>query len=154
MKSDDKKVVTEVTPSSFDKGAFDRFMDRAAPKMSEGGQAGGAMRRREATCTIDHRMCEPGYFDAAFQITVSSLTSADELDALKAAGSETSIGHVMAKRSVRSMNGRPLSRVEVDLLWEALGFSGRVAVMNLFTVHCTGADGASLGKSLNSVEIG
>lgn len=153
MESENKKTIT-AEEASFDPGAFDRFMDRAAPKVSAGGQGGGAMRRREATCTIDHRMCEPGYFDAAFQITVSSLSSADELDALKTAGAETAIGHVMAKRSIRAMNGRPLSRIEVDMLWEALGFGGRVAVLNLFTVHCTGADGASLGKSLTSVEVG
>ena len=140
-------------PTTFDPGAFDAFMKRAAPSIAEGG-SGQAMRRREASTVIDHRLCEPGMFDAPIRVTVSSLNSADELDALKSAGSQAAIGHVMAKASIRKLNGRALKSFEVDMLWEALGFAGRVSVANLFMSHCTGADEALLGKSLSGVEVG
>jgi len=140
-------------PTVFDPGAFDRFLDRVAPTIANGG-AGAAMRRHEASAIIDHRLCEPGMFDAPFKVTVASLSSDDELAALKNATSQTTIGHIMAKASIRKMNERPLKSFEVDMLWEALGFAGRVAIANLFMKHCTGADEALLGKSLNGVEIG
>lgn len=151
--SNEEVLAAQPAQQVFDAGAFDRFLNRAAPSISEGG-AGQAMRRREASTVIDHRICEPGYFDAPFRITVSSLSSADELLALKNAGDQTAIGHVMAKSAVRKMNGRNLKSFEVDMLWEALGFAGRCAVANLFMQHCTGADDALLGKSLSGVEVG
>lgn len=153
MTTKETESVAVNPPATFDPNAFDLFMKRAAPTIADGG-SGQALRRREASTVIDHRICEPGLFDAPFRVTVSSLNSADELAALKSADSQAAIGHVMAKASIRKLNDRPLKSFEVDMLWEALGFAGRVAVANLFMKHCTGADDALLGKSLSGVEVG
>jgi len=137
----------------FNPDALSAFMNRAAPTVSQGG-TGQALRRREATVVVDHRLCEPGYFDEPFKLGVHSLNSADELEALKAGGTETALGHLLAKKSIRTLNGRPMKSYEVDTLWEVLGTAGRMVVVNTFMAHCTGQDDLLLGKSLASVEVG
>ena len=143
----------EPVPSIFDPGAFDAFIDRVSTTVSDGG-APKTIRRRSATVTIDHRLCEPGLFEEPFQLTVEGLSSDDELAALNSSSDGQSIAFNMTRRSIREFNGRKLKTHEVQVLWEALGLAGRIAVLNAFMHHCTGADEVLLGKSLKAVEIG
>lgn len=143
----------EPVPSIFDPSAFDAFMDRVSTTVSDGG-APRTIRRRTATVTVDHRLCEPGLFTEPFQLTVEGLSSDDELAALNSSNDGQSIAFNMTKRAIREFNGRKLKAHEKQVLWEALGLAGRIAVLNAFMHHCTGADDVLLGKSLKAVEIG
>ncbi len=143
------------TPAKASAKAFDAFIERRTAKASDGGPP-PALKRRQATVTIQHDICEPGAFDAPFELTLEGLSPKDELEAMGAAGDKGGAGmaFLMAKRSVKAFAGRPLRNWEVDLLWESLGFAGRAAVSSAFMEHCTGVQNeASLGNSLG-VEIG
>jgi len=151
--TDDDDKPEEMPSSSFEPAAFDSFLDRVSSKASDGGRP-KSIRRRTATVTIDHRLCEPGMFDEPFNLTVVGLNSADELKAMSSATDGQASAFVMAKSSIREFNGRRLKSEDVRVLWEALGTAGRIAVVNAFMNHCTGADSVILGNSLKAVEIG
>lgn len=132
---------------------FKGILAKLSSKASEGGQA-KTIRRRTATFVVDAELCEPSAFDEDFKVTVEGLSAGAELDALKESGEGTSMGFALAKRSIKQFNGKMLKKHEVDLLWDLLGFAGRLEVVNKFMEHCTGVgDGATLGKSLG-VELG
>ena len=148
-----KETSTIEAQSSFTPGAFDDFLNRVSTVVSDGG-APKTIRRRMATVTIDHRLCEPGLFEEPFQLTVEGLSSDDELAALNSSSDGQSIAFNMTLKSIREFNGRKLKKHEVQVLWEALGLAGRIAVLNAFMRHCTGADEDLLGKSLSAVVVG
>jgi hypothetical protein len=135
-------------PASTFSESFKQVVARQATSASSG-DAPKTIRRRRATFTIDHELCEPGVFGEDFKVTVEGLSAAQELDALKSGSDGASMGFAMAKLSIREFNGRPLQGHEREMLWEWLGFAGRTAVTSEYMKHCTGVgDGASLGKSL------
>lgn len=139
--------------SSFSPGTFDSFMDRMSSKASDGGRP-KSIRRRVATVTIDHRLCEPGLLVEDFRLEIQALDGETELAALGNTSSGEAASFAMAKSSIRKFNGRALQKHEVDVLWEALAFGGRTVVTNVFVMHCTGADETILGNSVRQVEIG
>jgi hypothetical protein len=132
---------------------FKSILGKLSSKASEGG-APKNIRRRLVTFVLDHELCEPGAFEEDFKLTLEGLSSGAELDALKESGEGTSMGFALAKRSIKQFNGKALRKHEVEVLWDLLGFAGRLATVDKFMEHCTGVgDGASLGKSLG-VELG
>lgn len=148
---DSPPVLVDTKDETFDPGALDAFLAKVSSKASEGG-SGKSIRRRIAHVTLYPDMCEPGLFDAPFKLTIEGLSAPQELDALKEAADGLSMGLAMARRSIRRMNEKPIKSSVLPVLWEGLGFAGRIAVMNCYLKYCTGASAASLGKSLG-VEI-
>lgn len=139
--------VEKVSDSTFSV-SFKQVLGRMSTKASEG-KAPKTIRRRRATFTVDHEACEPGAFPEDFRLTVEGLSADQELSALKSGADGASMGFAMAQRSLREFNGTPLQAHERDILWDLLGFAGRMIVVNEYMKHCTGVgDGASLGKSL------
>lgn len=138
---------------AYDPGEFDEFLGRVTTKTSSGRKP-APLRRRTATVKIDPALCLPDTFHSKFKLTLVSLNSNDEKKALQAGTDGQTVAFAMTKMAIKKFNGRPLQRHHVDLIWEALGTSGRSAVTNVFMAHCTGANDKALGKSLASVEIG
>lgn len=129
------------------KGALGAMLDNVTGKVSEGGAPKG-IRRRTAKFTIAAAVCEPDTFPTDFEVEVSSLSQAEELEAFKEGG-ETGSSAVfsMAKRSLRTIDGEPVRKNYRDLVWDALGFGGRTVVVNHFTEHCLGVAPKESGDS-------
>ena len=134
-----------------DPTALKRLVDKFSTKLSDGTMPKG-IQRRKATVVIDPELCEPDTFDGPVVIGLEGINAAAELDALKGASDGASAGYAMARKAMRTINGQPMKKHEADLVWEALGFSGRALVMSTFLEKCTGASGAALGKSLGITE--
>jgi len=112
--------------------------------------------RREITFTIDHTVCAPGIFEEDFEITLSALTSADELAAARASKGEVTVMALdMARRSIVAVDGEPLdrSRGQDEWLWQVLGGGGRQLVAAMFAQVGTPGE-AALGKALETLRIG
>jgi hypothetical protein len=140
-------------PASTFSAAFAAVMEQFTGKISDGTQP-KKLQRRVTTIVVDYLLCEPDVYSEDFKLTLEGLNSDAELAAIKAASDGASMGFVMAKKSVTHFNGKPLKAIERDVLWETLGFAGRVHVTDAFMKYCTGVgDGMSLGKSLG-VELG
>ena len=130
-----------------------RLMSKLTVKASSGSAPKG-IRRRTAEVPIDPALCEPDTFDAPFTVGIESLPPQQEMEAMKAGGDGVMLGLALARKSLRTIDGVPLKRVEADVLWDALGFQGRLVLCNAYLQHCTGVkDGAALGKSLG-IEVG
>ena len=140
-------------PAPVADDTMSRLMQKLTVKASDGVAPKG-IRRRTADVPIDPALCEPDTFDAPFTVGIESLPPAMEMAAMKEGGDGVTIGLALAKRALRTVDGRPLKKVEIDVLWDALGFQGRLVVCNAYLAHCTGvADGGALGKSLG-IEVG
>lgn len=147
----------EVTPVVTEKPAPDpalvdpNALDRLVAKMSTSASSGEGpkrIQRRSHTVVIDPAICELDTFDAPFKLRLEGLSAEAELEAYRS-GDSTTAGLTMAKKAIREMNGKPLRKSQIDLIWECLGMSGRMAVVNAFMVHCTGVD-SGLGKSVKT----
>lgn len=141
------ETVVDPKEEDFDPAALDAFIAKVSSKASAGG-SGKKIRRRIAHVTVYPEMCEPDAFDKPFRLTIEGLSSAQEATALQGASDGFSMGLAMGKLSIRAMNGKAIKTNYVAPLWEALGFAGRIAVMNSYLKYCTGANAAELGKSL------
>jgi hypothetical protein len=135
-------------------GAMAALMAKRTVKASSG-EAPKRIRRRTANVPIDHNLCEPDTFDADFVIGIESLPPDKELAALKISGGDgMAVGLALARQSLQSVDDVPLKAVEKDVLWESLGFAGRMVVVNAYLQHCTGTgNGSALGKAMG-IEIG
>jgi hypothetical protein len=92
---------------------------------------GGKIRRRRIKFTIDHTICEPGMFDADFDLVLTCPSSHDELAALKR--SENDPGAMifeLIRCCIVSVDGEQLHDGDLtrDAVWEALGLTGRQLV--------------------------
>lgn len=135
-------------PASTFSASFKNVLSRMSTKASEGGGP-KTIRRRRATFVVDYEGCEPDAFQEDFRLTIEGLNADQELEALKTAADGASMGLALAKRSLREFNGNVLQAHERDILWDLLGFAGRMVVVSEYMKHCTGVgDGLSLGKSL------
>ncbi len=145
MNSTDKNEPTPVD------GALAALEAKLSTKASEGG-APKKIARRTATVTVGPEVCEPDTFDAPVVIGLEAINSAQELEAMKSASDGASAGFAMAKRGMKTLNGVPMRKHQVELVWECLGFAGRAMVVNAYLTECTGAGGVDLGKSPASTE--
>lgn len=137
-----------------DTGLFDEVLARVAPRMSAGGGMKGLMRRR-LSFVVDHEMCEPGTFGEDFEVTITGLSSGQEMAAARAAGGDAMVmAFELAQRSLCEINSRPLSRGkgEQETLWEWLGSGGRNLVATMFTDLATPSKEAR-GKAEASLRV-
>jgi hypothetical protein len=107
--------------------------------------------RRKFEFQLDGSACAPGvfvdedgeYFDV--MVTLQSLSSAEEIEALTGVRDPNQAPYVLAKRSLLALNGHVLSADEREFFWEALGMGGRqLAFLAFGTIGS--ASGVALGK--------
>lgn len=150
---------------------------------ASGGDIHRSLRRRLVSIVIEPELCRPETFIKAFKLEMMELDSEQELRALAklgrfsvpdkgelepevspdgdtlpdgedAASAGQALAMALAREALFSVNGRKLGAHEKSLLWEILGFGGRLAAGMTFISHGTGLDPELLGKSVASVEIG
>lgn len=145
--------------------ATNDFMDRLLGRLPKGMDALSGkkplIRPREVTFLFDGSAGAPEIFTDAdtgdyldVEITVRSLSSADEIEALS--GISNNIGaapYALAKRSLHAVEGKPLNSEGRDLIWEALGSTGRQLVLMAFQGLGGGASEAAMGKYRSSFSI-
>ena len=105
--------------------------------------------RRYLSFTILADACLPGFFAEDFELTIGSLTPDDEVRSAGAAkGDAFAMGHQMARRSLVAFNGEGINRAdgEDEVLWSALGPTGRGIVLSMFTQLVTPSEDA-MGKA-------
>lgn len=146
-----KPTTPVAVPAPADPGALAALEAKLSSKASDGG-APKTIKRRKGTVTVPAEVCEPDTFDSPVTIGLEGINSAAELESLKAATDGASAGFAMAKRGMRTLNGAPMRKHQIDLVWECLGFSGRAMVVNAYLTQCTGASGVDLGNSPASTE--
>lgn len=135
-------------------GALRRAYENHTQK---GNLAGGVktLPRRMVTFTLDCTVCAPGVFDEDLEITLGSLTPAMELEAAnRSKGDPTSMAFHMARLSIQSVNGDPVSQSDGldEWLWAALDQGGRQLVVGMFAKIGT-PDPDAVGKASATVRI-
>ena len=144
------------SPNDFDPGFVDRLKAQHMPT-GEGALKGGGdlVPRRMITFELDGVECEPGVFVNAagdyvtFKITIRSLSSAQEVSALRGARDAAMAPMLLAAASLYKINDRVLSENERTFFWECLGSPGRQICMVAFQQMGAASTGA-LGKFLTS----
>lgn len=132
-----------------DQGMFDRVYQR----MTAEGVRPMDLPRREATFTVDHTVCMPGVFTEDFEVTIRSLSSADELAASRSSnGDPVIMAFALAKASLRAVNGRLLKTHEREVFWEWLDSGGRQVVTAVFT-KVGMADEETTKKAMGTLRI-
>lgn len=113
-------------------GALSRLMNRATT--DESGR-GGRLRRRRICFTIDPEICEPGAFEADFELVMEAPSAEQELAAAKLYGAQPGAMVLeLIKSCLVSIDGEPLrdSDMSREVVWEALGMTGRALIGEKF----------------------
>lgn len=88
------------------------------------------------------------------QITVRTLSSAEEIEALGSITNNVGAApYALAKRALYAVEGKPLKADQRELIWEALGSTGRQLVLMAFQNLGGGASEAAMGKYRSSFSI-
>lgn len=129
---------------------FQQFtrVDREALK------GGEVVPRRTYTFILDGASCEPGvfqtpdgkYFDC--KITLRSLRSDEELEALSTVQSAGQVPGVLTKKALWQINGKTLTFDQKTFFWEAFGMTGRTLCTLAFQTYIGSAGEGALGKLL------
>lgn len=132
-------------------GALRRAYEARTRAMTPGATP-AALPRRQATFVVTADTCAPGIFDADIEITMRSLSSREELEAIRESRAAETLTLALAKRSIYAVDGAPVSEEEREFLWEALGTAGRVLVGGFFAQIGAPGELAS-GKALETLRI-
>lgn len=154
-----------------DPSEWKRFLAAHTKAASEGGPP-PEIRRRHVVVTIFPEMCRPDTFKAPIEVKLRELDSAQERNAqlsvtaaaVAASGDEdpesrdpmmvtSAFSMALAKAAVVSVNDVAVASHEVNMLWEAIGFSGRQLLGEMFMLHCCGADAKAAEKSRRTFRI-
>jgi hypothetical protein len=107
------------------------------------------------TFTLDHTVCAPGVFDEDLEITLGSLTPSMELEAAnRSKGDPTSMAFLMARMSILSVDGDPVTASDGmdEWLWAALDQGGRQLTVAMFARIGT-PDPEAVGKASSTLRI-
>ncbi len=113
------------------------------------------LKRRRVSFLIDGSECEPDVFVTAagdyivFKITMQSLTSAEEIDALSGLKHAQMAPMLLARAAFKEVNDNPIPAAMRDFWWEALGMAGRQLCFLAFQSIGAASTGA-LGKFRSS----
>ena len=126
-------------------------MDRASKAVGTGADLGKSpIPRRKITFEVDPDACAPGIFPGPFLLTMQSLSSAEELTALRGVGDDAiAVGLSLAVASLHKLNGTEIGYTQRQWLWEALGSGGRQLCATMFA-RVGMANAGALGKALAS----
>lgn len=114
--------------------ASDDFMDQLIARLPTGKNALGGeslVKRREVSFDFYGGDGAPGFFinpEGDFvdiELTLVSLSSKDEMDALKGLQEEVEAPYALAKKALWKLQGRVIPEDNKDLIWEGLGQTGR-----------------------------
>lgn len=138
-------------PSALEE-AFERYTQELS---AAGGTLGGPqLPRRSITFTVDHTVCAPGVFEEDFELTLRTLTPAQELQAARSAGGDAvAMGFAMAQASLYAVDGQPLDQAHREFLWQVLDQAGRNLVVQIYTQLGTPSEEAA-GKARGSLRVG
>lgn len=157
----------------LDGQAFAKFLAKNSAQASSG--ALPSMRRRKVYVTIYPEMCRPNTFDGPIEIGLEELDSASERKAyLSVASSSPRIAEgapediesrdptmvgaafsmALARLALVELNGYRLQPHEAEMVWEALGLSGRQVCGQVFLEGACGMDQDVMAKSRASVRVG
>jgi hypothetical protein len=139
------------------KGAdlVDRLQARHLPKGQAALSATEIVKRRKLSFDIDGVDCEPDMFVdeegnyITFNVTLRSLSSAQEIEALRGIKDGTMAPFVMCRYSLYAINGKVLSENQRDFYWECLGSVGRQICLAGFNGLGAASEGA-MGKFLST----
>ncbi len=154
-----------------DPNEWRRFLAATSVDASTGG-APPEIRRRHVVVTIFPEMCRPDTFKAPIEVKLRELDSAQERNAqLSVTAAAQAIGDdeeiegrdpmmvtsafsmALAKAAIVAVNEVAVQSHEVNRLWEAIGFSGRQMLGEMFMLHCCGTDAKAWAKSRASFRI-
>ncbi len=137
-----------------DPGLLERVFDQRTKTGADALSGEDPIPRATAEFIMDHTCCAPGIWPGDFKIKIRSLTSGEEMDAMRGVDDPMAIATTLAKASIFALNGTPIkSSDQKDFLWEAIGSGGRQVVQNMFAQ--TGfAPQRALGKAMASITIG
>lgn len=122
-------------------------------------RAGPIVKRKRRTFVMMGSQCAPDLFtDPAtgdyidFKITMQSLTSTEEVEAIGGVTNPGQIPSLLAKRSLYAVNGKPITPERRDFLWEALGQQGRQVCLVAFG-QIGSASMAAMGKLASTISV-
>lgn len=87
-----------------------------------------------------------------FYVTMRSLTSSEEIQALKGMTAAPDMPALLAKASLYACNGTPIPVDQKDLFWEALGNARQILTMAFSAIGS--ASNVALGKYQRSISVG
>lgn len=134
---------------------MDRLVARHMPSGKDALKPGEIIKRREVSFDLDGVECEPDMFVdengdyITFRITLRSLGSAQEIEAMRGVKDGTEAPLRMCKLALYAINGKPIAADRLDFFWEALGSGGRQICFAAFQ-SLGAASEASMGKYLTS----
>lgn len=111
-------------------------------------KGGDLFRRKRVTFLMPREKCTAP-FPEDFELTLQELSAAQELEVSRGAKTAQELPMQMAKASMHGLNNEPITFVQRDWLWEALGQGGRVLVAYVYNVHLSAmVDTGGEGKAL------
>lgn len=134
---------------------LDRLVARHMPSGAAALKPGEIIKRREVSFDLDGVECEPDMFVdengdyITFRVTLRSLGSAQEIEAMRGVKDGTEAPLRMCKLALHAINGKPIERDRLDFFWEALGSGGRQMCFAAFQ-SLGAASEAAMGKYLTS----
>ena len=154
-----------------DPSEWKRFVAAHTKSASEGGPP-PEIRKRHVVVTLYPEMCRPDTFRAPIEVKLRELDSAQERNAQLSVTAATQAANddedpegrdpmmvtsafsmALARAAIVAVNDVAVASHEVNMLWEAIGFSGRQILGEMFMLHCCGADGKAAQKSRTSFRI-
>lgn len=148
-------VVTTGSPEDKRPDLIDRLRKRHMPTGNDALKSGEIIKRRKLSFDVDGADCEPDMFTneegeyVTFRVTLQSLSSAQELEAVRGLKDGTQAPLNMCRLSLFAINGKTLSEENRDFYWECLGSGGRQICMGFFS-QLGAASESAMGKSLRS----
>jgi hypothetical protein len=158
--TDENETETAAPPPLPDPTLLQRVYDRVTVEGEGAVKSGGPIvPLKRVTFDVDGAECAPGMFVDAhgnyitFRLTLSALTSAQELKCTKGITDPAAAAMSAAQASIAELNGAPVLGAQLDFLWEALGPGGRQLVLVMFQ-EVGSATPASMGKAQASITVG
>lgn len=147
------KEAADVAP--IKKRTLARLLDRTT-STERGGTP--TLRRRKIRLTIDHRICDPGGFEADFDVVLESPSTEVELAAIKMYGTENpgAVPIEMCRMCLLELDGERLSDADLTrgAVWQALGTKGRALLVHKWNELTGGGyDQAALKLATDSQAI-
>jgi hypothetical protein len=148
-------AATEDLSADFADRVFERVTTTGAAALTGKGEL---IKRRRVSFMLDGASCSPdvycdedgNYLD--FRVTVQSLNSREEVEAIQGVTDAGQVPFMLAKASLCRINGKPIAADRKDFHWEAFGQGGRQLVLLAFQ-QVGSASGIALGKFQASISV-
>lgn len=129
------------------------LMARVIGKFGGTSAGTGGLPRRRAVFTMDPAACEPGIFDAPFEVTLVALSPEVELRCYAESNGNPMVAAVLfGRHSIEKVDGDVLTAGEDQVFWDALGPGGRQVVTAMYArAFVSDAVTEATGKALASL---